>query len=392
MQNVGADFIKDLTIYTSPGIQNKKIESLINKININFCEIISSSKDKIQNNLVKQNINQILLDTDEIFNILYQDKTNEKEYIFFLDELNLKVKNEINILKKYYESKNLSNINSDIKFENKYFFENLSSKTLKKINMIVDYYKDFLDIQISKGYNNRKALTISQGKGVRKIIKILNKEFLNSGVLTFVSNYMKKDYYVTGCAIEMSVPNSNWWKNIINDSSPDLWYTHVDQSFVTPKSIVYLSDVNETNGPTSFFPGVLEDMNINFLQNLIGRCVGKIGNKKVSKLFNYYKDASEKKFNSKRLISHFNKLPDNLKFEAHIGWYIKKNSYFEKYMKNKEVKFVGKKGSYVVFDGAQIFHRGGLIEKDIRMVLQITFGEKVSFVKKIYNKIIRYVL
>ena len=131
-------------------------------------------------------------------------------------------------------------------------------------------------------------------------------------------------------------------------------------------------------------------MKINFLQNLIGRCVTKIGNKKSSKLFGHYKTDTDKKFNSAKLISHFNKLPDYLKFEAHIGWYIKKNSNFEEYLKNKEIKFIGKKGSFVVFDGAQIFHRGGLIEKDKRIVLQVTFGEKISFIKKIYNKIYRY--
>ena len=390
MQKIAADFIKDLTIYISPGIQNQKIMELVNQVDISFNEIISLDKNCIQNNSINQKINQILIDIDKIFNILILNSKSDEKFIFFLEELNLKVKKEVNILKKFFITKNKNNSVTNIKFDNKYLFGNLSLNSLNEISNIVEYYKNYLNEQISKGLVDRESLTITQGKKIRKIIEILNNEFSKNGILELVSNYINKDYLVTGCSIEMSVPTSKWWKNTYNNSSPDLWYTHVDQSFITPKSIIYLSDVNETNGPTSFFPGAIEDMEINFLQNLIGRCVAKIGSKKSSKLFGYYKTDTDKKFNSEKLMSHFNKLPDYLKFEAHIGWYIKKNSNFEEYLKNKEIKFIGKKGSFVVFDGAQIFHRGGLIEKDKRIVLQVTFGEKISFIKKIYNKICRY--
>ena len=49
----------------------------------------------------------------------------------------------------------------------------------------------------------------------------------------------------------------------------------------------------------------------------------------------------------------------------------------------------GKPGKFVVFDGSKIFHRGGCIDKGQRLVLQLTFGEKISTFKKSLRKIFR---
>ena len=48
---------------------------------------------------------------------------------------------------------------------------------------------------------------------------------------------------------------------------------------------------------------------------------------------------------------------------------------------------LGEKGLYVVFDGSKLFHRGGCIKKNKRLVLQITFGEQISTFHKIIKKI-----
>ena len=54
MQKIAADFIKDLTIYISPGIQNQKIKELVNQVDISYNEIISLDKNYIQNNSINQ--------------------------------------------------------------------------------------------------------------------------------------------------------------------------------------------------------------------------------------------------------------------------------------------------------------------------------------------------
>jgi hypothetical protein len=48
---------------------------------------------------------------------------------------------------------------------------------------------------------------------------------------------------------------------------------------------------------------------------------------------------------------------------------------------------LGKAGLFVVFDGSKLFHRGGCIKKDTRLVLQITFGERLNIMKKIIKKL-----
>ena len=49
----------------------------------------------------------------------------------------------------------------------------------------------------------------------------------------------------------------------------------------------------------------------------------------------------------------------------------------------------GEPGIFVVFDGSKVFHRGGCIDKGQRLVLQLTFGEKINFFQKILRKIPR---
>ena len=51
----------------------------------------------------------------------------------------------------------------------------------------------------------------------------------------------------------------------------------------------------------------------------------------------------------------------------------------------------GKPGKFVVFDGSKIFHRGGCIDKGQRLVLQLTFGEKIiTFKKSLRKKYLEY--
>ena len=49
----------------------------------------------------------------------------------------------------------------------------------------------------------------------------------------------------------------------------------------------------------------------------------------------------------------------------------------------------GGPGKFVVFDGSKVFHRGGCIDEGQRLVLQLTFGEKINFFKKSLRKILK---
>ena len=55
----------------------------------------------------------------------------------------------------------------------------------------------------------------------------------------------------------------------------------------------------------------------------------------------------------------------------------------------KEIILKGEKGTLVVFDGANLLHRGGLLVEGERLVLQIIFGPRVNLIKKVFDKIKR---
>ena len=109
---------------------------------------------------------------------------------------------------------------------------------------------------------------MNSGSTVRAIMTVLNREFKALGVLDAVSAYTGCKTRVSGLAVELSVPQAVWWKNAIGglERSPRTLYAHLDEAISYPKSIVYLSDVTDQNGPTGCYPGAYEAMQLNPLK------------------------------------------------------------------------------------------------------------------------------
>jgi hypothetical protein len=84
---------------------------------------------------------------------------------------------------------------------------------------------------------------------------------------------------------------------------------------------------------------------------------------------------------------HFMKLPNNLRFNSHLGWDIIPESPLESEIAEAEEILLGEAGTFIVFDGSKLLHRGGLIEAGERIVLQVVFTQKASFLKRLILKI-----
>jgi len=327
---------------------------------------------------------------EDIFGKLSENNSLDQNFILYIDELKQLYKLELKQYKEFFlkRSNQKKEISVNVLYEKKFFFDRIKLDTLNKILNISKKYKKIFEINISKKLNSRKDLSINTGKDIRKIIKILNNEFDQNGVNNIVSNYVKKKFEVIGCAIELSTPDSTWWKESGNKKiSSQTIYAHIDQSLTCPKSICYLSDVEIENGPTSFYPDIYENLKLNFFQNIFGRINLNVGQNKNSKLYKIYNKDSNRLNDSPERLKHISKIPKNIFFDSHLGWYIKKDSRLEKLFLQKEKFMLGKAGLFVVFDGSKLFHRGGCIKKDTRLVLQITFGERLNIMKKIIKKI-----
>ena len=369
--------------------------------NIKICENELKKIDKIINEIFllkknqKKKLNFLFFDLENYSNIVFDNllKINEDTYFkLFVEEVKKKYFESINEIKKKLSKKKYTQVyskNNSLVTE-EFYFGDLKKETVEKIIKISEKYLKIFSKNIEKNKTSRNDLSVNTGSDIRKIIKLINFEFNQNGTNSSVSNYMQNKYEVIGCSLELSTENSTWWKwDNKKEISKHTLYAHVDENLFCPKSICYLSNVGKLNGPTSFYPNIINSLNLNFMQNIIGRTLNTIGSSKNSKLFKIYKKKSNRSYETKLFFEHINNLPTNLKFDSHIGWYIKDNSFLEKKFIDNEIVMKGKPGKFVVFDGSKIFHRGGCIDKGQRLVLQLTFGEKISTFKKSLRKIFR---
>jgi hypothetical protein len=227
------------------------------------------------------------------------------------------------------------------------------------------------------GRLRREDLSVNSSMTARRIIAILNREFRALGVLDVVSTYMDRRMSVGGVALELSVSQAAWWSSSHTDlpRPPRTLYAHFDESVLYPKAIVYLSDVSADNGPTSCYPGIFDRLNPNPLQALVGRVLANVGNAAQSPLRDYYAKQYHQSMGSRQFREHFMRLPPAIRFNSHFGWDLLPDSDVEQSMLQAERTMLGAAGTYLVFDGARLLHRGGLVQRGERITLQVIFSD-----------------
>ena len=68
------------------------------------------------------------------------------------------------------------------------------------------------------------------------------------------------------------------------------------------------------------------------------------------------------------------RLPPALRFNSHFGWDVLPDSAAERSLIACEDVMLGPAGSFIVFDGANLLHRGGMVETRDRIALQVVFA------------------
>jgi hypothetical protein len=271
-----------------------------------------------------------------------------------------------------------------------HYVTSISQPTLLKINRKSKGAVEVLRRNASEGKRSREDLSINSGPLIRSIVRALNRDFRKNGVLTSLTVLQRGHVQVVGAALELSVPESTWWKLPADANDwPATLYAHVDRSVEAPKSIVYLTDVTAENGPTTCYPGIYENLDISGVQDLVGRCLETVGSSTQSLLHEYYKLQGQPLLNE-RFRSHFMKLPKSVRFNSHFGWDVMKNSELEDMMMSRQREVLGPAGTALVFDGSRLLHRGGQIESGERIVLQVVF-ERTSIFKK-FSRVVRSVV
>jgi hypothetical protein len=257
---------------------------------------------------------------------------------------------------------------------NGFYVTEISDACLQLIQKVSHPLLRQLRANAKDGRLERSDLSVNSGRLVRKIVRLLNHEFRDSGVLDSLAPIANRRMKVVGVAYELSVAGSNWWKPKMESGElSKTLYAHVDRAVDAPKAIVYLSNVDAQNGPTSCFPDAYSQLAITGLQDFIGRSIETIGRSPHSPLSNLYQ-FSGPVMDSEGFRRHFMKLPNSMRFNSHFGWDVRPQSQLENFLVSKEMKVLGPTGTTLVFDGARLLHRGGLIEEGERIVLQVIFG------------------
>lgn len=330
-----------------------------------------------------------------IFNEL-KKKANDSAYVDFLIELEEKCLRLLNDdLKYFFERQEIRPVKSnkgnlEALNSKRFFVGELSKDCLHGLLEIVAKELEGLRKNAINGNLTRDDLSINNGPVVRRILRKLNKEFNNNGVNKIVSKYANKKMSVGGVALELSVSSAKWWKNFYSTTrAPLTLYAHTDESLDYPKAIIYLSDVHDSNGITSVYPEFVEKLELTPIQKIVGRVIGSVGANPESPLYNLYNKNYHQGFSSEVFRKHFSMLPKEMRYNSHFGWDVLPDSDLEKNLVATEVKVKGPAGTFLVFDGAKLLHRGGLVEAGERVALQVIFTKKRSLCAKVLDKMRR---
>lgn len=349
----------------------------------NLNSIKKNYKDSTKKKLIKS--------FDRIFESLISQVENDVDYTIFLKDLKMGSKIILERDLKYL--KLVSKFKYDLINDEIHEFR-IQDQIINKINKIAESHIHRFRKNVLESKLKRSDLSISSGHDIRKIIRILNKEFKNKNLLETASKIIGYDVEVSGCALELSSEKASWWKPVhlgVN-SFPLTNYFHLDEGTDSIKGMIYLNDVDIENGNFSYVEKCFNIIEVSEFQKIIGRGIQFIGNHPKSLLNEKYNHVYHQVFGCEIFTKDFSRLPQEVKFNSHFGWDILPKSVLEKKIVENEKHLVGRKGTSIFFDGSRLLHRGGMVQKGERIALQLILEKKINFrlLKKAFFKILNY--
>lgn len=191
------------------------------------------------------------------------------------------------------------------------------------------------------------------------LFKAIETAFQESGILTGIAQYLGRPVQVVDINPQINDSSDDFWRRFFPDlqiEKPATAYCHRDASGGDVKVIVYLSDVQDENGPFSYILGSHRNRP-NKLDNLIQEVNDSCG-------------FSGTDYESR---SSFAALPAFLQKKCAFGNDLTPASNVEQAIMKAEWKITANKGHAVIFDSKGI-HRGGMVLNGERQVLTCVVG------------------
>lgn len=375
----------------APPISNGKIQEWIEHFNQWYLQ----AADAVGSENSERIISELKRVLEKIFDELVSSSSDQERKLFF-HELQ-KHTNQVlgDDLKNYFRKRTTikpkpsSQNLIDVFTRQEYFTGKVSEDVVAEILEVArEDIRKFWE-KVATGKVKREDLSVNTGESVKRVVSILNREYRKLGVLDALSFCRGEKIVVSGCAIELSVDQAKWWKKTYSEYPEDtqVAYYHYDETLAHPKSILYLTDTTVESGATMAIANTLASREISPMQYLIGRAICQVGNSTESELFKFYRDNDPNSFIPKNKRKHFMALPASMRFNSHFGFDVIPGSEQEKNLLASQVQIEGPAGTFLVFDGSRLLHRGGLVKKGHRIALQIIFSKKESLLEKIKRKL-----
>lgn len=188
-----------------------------------------------------------------------------------------------------------------------------------------------------------------------EICSEVHKLFEQLGIIEMASAYNRRSMTVANVVLHVAKPTDQNWKQFMQDATttPKYTNTHIDPKEDVVKAMIYLNDVDTTNGAFHYAKGSNREK-IHPVQNIFGRAITT----------GSYCHSPE----SRRSVF---KLPRGLRVSHNFGRQVMPGSTWEKYLDRNLKPVTSEEGNIMVFDPGAGIHQGGICKEGNRLALQI---------------------
>ena len=205
-----------------------------------------------------------------------------------------------------------------------------------------------------------------------KIFKLIQEFIDKNGIFEMVSDYMDSNLELAWAFPNYSHHRQQWFRIQEQETISPTNYYHLDKDRNMIKILIYLTDVNDEDGPFKYVKGS------NLWKKSICTFALHYGiDFKVNKLLIGEESNFKNNIFTARadILSQF---PDAFVGSTHFGDFLQRNSDTTKFLLDESVVFTRKRGTLIIFDGGMGVHAGGNAHGGERLAIQIGYRKKLT--------------
>jgi hypothetical protein len=224
-----------------------------------------------------------------------------------------------------------------------------------------------------RALSNRFNRAVTNASFNSPLWKAIKRGVKDAGILDVLSEYKQNKMTLLGAGLEYSCPEQDWYQNIYEDiglSDSPMQYLHTDQGDCLPKSMIYVTPVNDKNGATMAIPGS-NRWEISACQMRMYKALDQHVGIRYAKYVHKAEYRPLARYAELRQI--FMGLPRAFQGSSHFGDDVLAGTELASTLAKQEIAYVSQGGQSLVFDGPHLLHRGSLVKSGERLALQVVY-------------------